>query len=468
MLTLGRIVAALISGLLLAQAYGLAPFWALAWVAPIPLLIAVMGANRYAALGYGALAGVCSMALTIPYFLELSGVAPTLIIAVLKALTWGGMMFVVRASARSLPAFAAVFVYPSLMASFETLLAATSPHSTAGSLAYSQMDFLPAIQVASLGGVAAITFVLSLFASAVAFLIARRPFAVIVPAAIVVAALAFGMMRVSEAPAASRDMPGIHVATLSGDGFDFEAADWRPTWEVYANEAEHAALEGTRLILMPEKIVTLTVGEEDEATEQLAEIAREHGATLVVGAVTEEGERIFNRAYFITHDGVRAYDKQHMVPGFESHLTPGTSLLFTDVDGVRMGVVICKDMDFPALSRSYGEQNVDLMLVPAWDFGSDAWLHSRMAMLRGVESGFTIVRSAREGQMSVSDPYGRVLAEASSSRDVAKLAGRIATPRHVPTLYVRIGDAFGWLCLLVAVALIGWTVLARRRAGQGG
>src|SRR5262245_58999095 len=108
MLTLGRIVASLISGLLFAQAYGLAPFWPLAWGAPIPLLIAVMGASRYAAIGYGALAGVCSMALTIPYFLELNGVVPTLIIALLKALTWGGVMLAVRSSARSLPAFAAV------------------------------------------------------------------------------------------------------------------------------------------------------------------------------------------------------------------------------------------------------------------------------------------------------------------------------------------------------------------------
>jgi apolipoprotein N-acyltransferase len=108
------------------------------------------------------------------------------------------------------------------------------------------------------------------------------------------------------------------------------------------------------------------------------------------------------------------------------------------------------------------------MLIPAWDFGSDAWLHSRMAVLRGVESGFTIVRSAREGFMTISDPYGRIDAEDRSNGSFGSVAGRIATPRHVPTLYVRFGDTFGWLCLAFALALIGWTILARRRAGQGG
>lgn len=86
---------------------------------------------------------------------------------------------------------------------------------------------------------------------------------------------------------------------------------------------------------------------------------------------------------------------------------------------VRFGVAICKDMDFPALGRDYA--GVPLLLVPAWDFQRDAWLHSRMAILRSVESGFAMVRSARDGRLTVNDRYGRVLAEQQSN------AGRPAT-----------------------------------------
>ena len=159
MLLLGRIVAALISGALLAQAYSLNPFWPLAWLAPIPRLIAASGASRIGAFAYGAIAGVMSMALMVSYFLELGGIAPVLIITLTKAILWGAMAYAVGGAARLLPKWAAVFVFPALMAGADTLIAATSPHGSAGALAYSQMDFLPVIQIASLGGAPAITFV---------------------------------------------------------------------------------------------------------------------------------------------------------------------------------------------------------------------------------------------------------------------------------------------------------------------
>lgn len=467
MLLLGRIVAAVLSGVLLAQAYGLQSFWPLAWIAPIPLLIAAIGATRLGAFLYGALAGALSMASIGPYLMELSGPIPPLIITIVKALIWGAMCFAVRGAARHVPPLTAVFLFPLMMAAIEVVIAASSPHGSAGSLAYSQMDFLPAIQVASLGGAPAITFVLSAFASLMAFLVAKRAiFSAIAPLLIVAAALAWGFMRPIEVTGANADQY-IPIALLAGDDLDFEAADWRPTWEAYVTEAEHAANAGARIIVLPEKIVTLREGEADEAIAAFSAIARQHDAIIVVGATAGEGGRTYNRAYFIMADGVRAYDKQHMIPGLESDLTPGSATLFTDVGGASIGVLICKDMDFPALARRYGEQSVGLMLVPAWDFGVDAWLHARMAVLRGVESGFTIVRSAREGEMTVSNPYGRVVAEAASGGDVATLSSQIPVPRHVPTLYTRIGDAFGWLCVALTVLLLGWTILRRRRAGQG-
>ncbi len=99
MLMLGRIVAALLSGALLAQAYGLTPFWPLAWIAPIPLLIASIGATRLGAFLYGAIAGALSMALMVTYFMRLGGPAPVLVITVIKALIWGGMALAVRGAA---------------------------------------------------------------------------------------------------------------------------------------------------------------------------------------------------------------------------------------------------------------------------------------------------------------------------------------------------------------------------------
>ena len=106
------------------------------------------------------------------------------------------------------------------------------------------------------------------------------------------------------------------------------------------------------------------------------------------------------------------------------------------------------------MSRQYGAKGVSLLLVPAWDFTLDAWLHDRMAVMRGVESGFTIVRAAKQGLLTVSDDRGRILAQ----RDAAtvRFASLLATApvHHDDTLYDRWGDWFAWLNVAGLIALV--------------
>jgi apolipoprotein N-acyltransferase len=102
-----------------------------------------------------------------------------------------------------------------------------------------------------------------------------------------------------------------------------------------------------------------------------------------------------------------------MLPPFESKFTVGNSRTTLQQPSGLWGVIICKDMDFPGLSREYGRDGVGLLLVPAWDFDADGWLHGRMAILRGVENSFSIARAPRHGILSVSDSRGRVLARAA-------------------------------------------------------
>lgn len=468
MLLLGRIVAALISGALLAQAYSLNPFWPLAWIAPVPMLIAAIGASRLGAFAYGAIAGVMSIVLMISYLTDIGGPVVVLIIAISKALIWGAVAYAVRGASHLLPKWAAVFVFPALMAGIDTLTAATSPHSTAGALAYSQMDFIPVVQVASLGGAPAITFVVTLFASAIAVLITKRAIvAAIAPAIIVVASLGWGFNRVPLIVTTPNPNSGheISVTLIAGDQFEGVPDDWRAVWNAYTPQIERAADDGRHVIVLPEKIAHLEPGDRAAAIEQLGEIARRRDLLIVAGAddETEEGAR-FNRAFAFERTEWHTYDKRHMIPGLESEFQPGTSDLTFENGGVHYGVAICKDMDFPDLARGYA--GVDVMIVPAWDFDVDAWFHSRMAVLRGVENGYSIIRSARNSVLTVSDGYGRVTSQAPSGPQTAY---NVSAPARGlgPTLYSRIGDIFGWFALALAGLLIAWTIWARRRAGQG-
>ena len=150
---------------------------------------------------------------------------------------------------------------------------------------------------------------------------------------------------------------------------------------------------------------------------------------------------------------MRWYDKQRLVPGLEARDTPGAVPLVLTVCGTRVGVAICKDMHAPDLGRAYSRLGAQVMVVPAFDFDRDGWLSDRLSALRGVESGYAIVRASRHGVSSVSDRYGRILAEASSaSEGVVVLRGEAPLSGN-PTIDSHIGDAVGWALLLAALSL---------------
>jgi apolipoprotein N-acyltransferase len=118
-------------------------------------------------------------------------------------------------------------------------------------------------------------------------------------------------------------------------------------------------------------------------------------------------------------------------------------------------------MDFPKLSREYAAEGANLLLVPAWDFNLDGWLHARMAILRAVENGFALARSARNGLLTLSDNRGRILAEAATEPGrFVSITGKVNVA-HEETFYTRAGDWFAWLCVAVFVSLLAFQLFGR-------
>jgi len=122
------------------------------------------------------------------------------------------------------------------------------------------------------------------------------------------------------------------------------------------------------------------------------------------------------------------------------------------IDGVRYGLAVCRHMIFADFRRNYGLLGVSAMLVPAWDFGRDAWMASRVAALRGVESGYAVVRAGRESYLSASDLCGRMVAQKRSScLPGSSVLADVPLGPAKPTLYARFGNLFGWLCVPGAI-----------------
>jgi apolipoprotein N-acyltransferase len=87
--------------------------------------------------------------------------------------------------------------------------------------------------------------------------------------------------------------------------------------------------------------------------------------------------------------------------------------------------------------------------------------------MRGVEDGFSLVRSAHNGYLTVADNRGRILAETrSDSAPFATLLARVPAG-HSPTVFLLLGDWFGWIALALALWTLGRLVAlprASRRA----
>jgi apolipoprotein N-acyltransferase len=468
--TLLVIVAGLASAGLLYFGTGLHPIWWTLWMAPVPILAIAPRLHGVAAFLLGSIAWLLGEMNQWNYLRRVVELPPHIIIAFFAT---GGVVFglgvlFTRSFLRRGSLFLAAFAFPVYWVSCEYLNALASPHSTWGNLAYTQMDFLPLIQIASVTGLWGISFVLFLFAGTVAALVSgvgkpwqRRALAIAV-GCVISAVLVFGEWRLqSNSPAKS-----VRVTLIAKDvpmslylGSEGQALE---LLREYADEIRRVTPPGTQAVVLPEKIGRVSESTLAEVDALFSSAATATRAAVVVGLVRRTSSGSFNSSRFYSADGKleASYDKHHLIPGVEPE-KPADKRSILDQSSGKWGLQICKDMDFPALSREYAADGADLMLVPAWDFNVDGWLHSRMAVLRAVENGFALARSARNGLLTFSDNRGRIIAEtATAPGRFVSISGMLNVAAE-KTFYTRTGDWFAWLCVAAFVVLLGSRLLMR-------
>jgi apolipoprotein N-acyltransferase len=113
--------------------------------------------------------------------------------------------------------------------------------------------------------------------------------------------------------------------------------------------------------------------------------------------------------------------------------------------------MICFDADFPALGRV----NADLMLVPGFDWPELGRTHSlKMASLRTIENGYSMLRSSAWGQSAAFDRLGHILATSDTTGPDAHIMYADLPTKGARTLYNRTGDVLIWLCLAGLVVAV--------------
>lgn len=481
---LAATLAVLATAALLLAGNGMSPVWPLMWVAYIPVLFLAAETPSWRIAAAAAALSILLGSLIMLYYLHsalrlpvLAWLIPFSIASVLFAA--GVLLF--RALLHRGAAFAALIALPAFWSLCEYLASFVPANGTAGSLAYTQQAFLPILQIASLTGPWGITFLLLLFPSAIVcalYLRSRKrahAATVLISAfAVIAAAILFGAIRLAT-PAAQQT---IKVGLLDTDSVTFagQAPAMRQLVDRYAAHAESLARQGAQIVLMPEKTGLLLDYDAPTIDPILQSVADRTGATLVIGVqhVTPHGS--FNEARIYTPSRpITTYHKQHMLPPFESDLTPGTSLTLLDHPALPIGVAICKDMDFIHPALDYGRSGIALLLDPAWDFTLDRAWHGHIAIMRGVEGGYAIAHTAKHGFLTVTDDRGRILGEVRTSTGqpgpsnagptTAAFASLLVDIplRHDPTVFDRFGAWFPWFAALLLLAALAQFFTAPRR-----
>ncbi len=372
----------------------------------------------------------------------------------------------------------ASLVFPVAWTAMDTLTTASADIGTFGSQAYTQVG-TPLIQLAALGGLPLVVFVLGWGASLAALIWERWgavPGLAWGAIALVGLAMVGGLLRPVLGPTPERVVQVAGVSLPNGAIADALALDAgsaefaavvASTHRHLVAEAERLAATGAELIVFPEAAGFGTEADVATLRSGLAEVARRHDVWIVLPTLTVDTRPVGNRVEVLDPRGSVALS--HVKYGgnaFEGSLRGDGRLAVVETPFGRLSAVICWDADFPEVIRQAGAESVDLMVIPANDWFEVRRIHAEMSIVRAVENGMAVVRQTGSGVSLATDAYGRVHSWVDSFDSTGRVPGeqQVALPvGAVPTLYPTVGMAVGWLSGAGVLVVLGWLLVVRRR-----
>ncbi|WP_189175885.1 carbon-nitrogen hydrolase family protein [Streptomyces lasiicapitis] len=215
-------------------------------------------------------------------------------------------------------------------------------------------------------------------------------------------------------------MPPLRTALLQSSGRPGSVA---ANLKVIEEAAERAAAAGARLLVTPEMFLTgYAIGDDvprlaepadGEAADAIADIAARHGLAVAYGYPERAGGghlplersrewgKVFNSVQLIGPDGARLanYRKTHLFGGFErDHFTPGEkTVVQAELDGMRIGLMICYDVEFPENVRAHALAGTDLLLVPTAQMHPFQFVAESVVPVRAFENQMYVAYVNRVG-----------------------------------------------------------------------
>ncbi len=351
------------------------------------------------------------------------------------------------------------------------------------SLHYSTMGFLPFAQTASLLGPYFISFLIVAFNHSLHLFLKsrtrRNAIGLWVYSSILVLLSIFGYAYMSRKDPASGSIKVAVVQPNVLPRFEYDPREWRETMAAFEELADTLSKLDYDVAIFSESAIMGMLNYEQNR-QMLRQFMSRTGHPIILGSTrmetSEEGEKRFYNTAFLIDTGLRVldfYDKVRIVPFGENlpfyellppfirnlHLgqgdySRGRFLRPIELDGVKIGVLICYESIFPSLSRQLVLEGASMLAV----ITNDGWFgrslgpleHFHFSRMRAIETGRYLVRSAKTGISAVIDDNGRII------RMLPQFTRGVIV-EDVPlmdklTLYDVVGESWIALFFLVIVA----------------
>ena len=503
------------SAVLLVLAFPNFELWWLAWIGLAPLLYAVATTSRkriafVLGLIWGTIFfyGTCWW-LTHP-MIHFAGVSPwvaypLLLLPVVFVSIFPAVVCVFIARLVSKFGSSAVLAAPLVWIAFDWLRQAVTGLDW-NALGYSQAFHPSFIHPATLGGVYAVTFLIVLTNSTIAFAVIKRALRHIF---ISIAVLLFvGLILIVPR------FQTVHQGSPVDDG-EHRIVAIQPN--VPMSEIDDSAMRqllerhlllsaqgfasvrndsrDTRLLIWPESPMNFSYSRDPQLQAILGSLARRHRTSVLLNSL-EPGPNggSYNSAILINEQGhkIAQYDKIRLMPFGEyvplprwlpgsgsvrsivGEFTPGSSHTLMPLGALRAGVFICIEAAHANVTRAFTNTGADVLI----NISNDGYLgptavmrqHLANAVFRAVENNRDLVRVTNSGISGYIDSDGNVRDTTPGFQEAVR-TWTVSKTTAGSTFYSRHGEVFAYGCALITLGFISATFMSRgkgnRRAGAG-
>ncbi len=491
-----RVLLALLSAVLLICSLPAPDIGWLGWVALVPLMLACQGLRPRSAAGLGLMFGIVASFGIYGWLFEVPGfdmrhaIVLALYVGAYPAGWCAATAWVTRRHVSLILAAPALWVAIDYLRANAGFLALPW-----GTFAQTQHHNLAILQIASLAGEHAVTFLVVLGNAAIVSVILRgAQLGAVIAGVILALAYVWGASVLSfEQPE-----PTIRVAAIQPNiliGERKTEVGRRENMNRLEQLTLTAAADRPTLIVWPESAIPGNLQSNPGLIARLQGLSDTIGIPLILGAAEVEkfatgdkeirmDRRVFNTAHLLRPGEPLAqpYRKRVLVPFAEylphpdiipwpewlaprvSDMTPGESAqLFNVTTDLSVGALICWENVFAPLARESVKDGANLLIQLTNDvwFGRSAapWQHNLMSVMRAVENRVPIVIASNTGPSQIIDGYGRVVASAPDIFIKGLATGNIHTGVG-GTMYTANGDVFVFGVLTwLGVFLIGQSVI---------